>query len=64
MTTTATQIRPVELSPTLYGHPGEPKDGPFVTPGMLGLESADFGMTFEEQGLRARAILERKLKKE
>lgn len=52
------------MESTVYGHPGEPKDGPFVTPGMLGIESADFGLTFEEQGLRARAVLERKLKKE
>jgi hypothetical protein len=52
------------MESTVYGHPGEPKDGPFVTPGMLGIEQADFGMTFEEQGLRARAVLERKLKKE
>jgi hypothetical protein len=52
------------MESTVYGHPGEPKDGPLVTPGMLGIEQADFGMTFEEQGLRARAVLERKLKKE
>ncbi len=52
------------MESTVYGHPGEPKDGPIVTPGMLGLESADFGMTFEEQGLRARAVLDRKLKKD
>jgi hypothetical protein len=52
------------MESTVYGHPGEPKDGPIVTPGMLGLESADFGMTFEEQGLRARAVLDRNLKKD
>jgi hypothetical protein len=52
------------LESTVFGHPGEPKDGPVITPGMLGLEHADFGLTFEEQGLRARAVLERKLKKE
>jgi len=52
------------MESSVYGHPGESKDGPIITPGMLGIEQADFGLTFEEQGLRARAVLERKLRKE
>ncbi|MDZ4818221.1 MAG: hypothetical protein SGJ20_04525 [Planctomycetota bacterium] len=47
------------MESTVYGHPGGPIVGPLLTPAMLGLESADFGVTFEEQGLRARAVFER-----
>ncbi|MGC4006779.1 MAG: hypothetical protein QM811_28095 [Pirellulales bacterium] len=47
---------------TIYGHPGDPKDGPIVTPGMLGIERAAFGLTFEDQGLRAKAEIRRNAK--
>lgn len=49
------------MESTVYGHPGEPKTGP----GPLDLHPAkgllrgEFGLTFEEQGLRAKASVER-----
>lgn len=42
---------------TLYGHPGEPKNGPTLAAGLRDIRSADFGLTFEPDGLRARAEL-------
>jgi hypothetical protein len=45
------------MESTVYGHPGEPKDGPILHPFFQFLERADFGLTFEEQGLRAKASL-------
>lgn len=43
-----------------YGHPGEPKPGPQRPSLLNGLISADFGLTFEDQGIRAKAVIERK----
>lgn len=45
---------------TVYGHPAAPKEGPGWPEAVLRLLSGDFGVTFENQGLRARAVLERK----
>jgi hypothetical protein len=41
------------MESTIYGHPGEPKDGPDPTDLLKGLISANLGLTFEDQGLRA-----------
>ena len=48
------------LESTVYGHPGEPKDGPPAPPVLSDFATGDFGLTFENHGLRARAVLERK----
>lgn len=47
------------MESTVYGHPAEPRIGPTVAAGLRDLTSGDFGLTFEEQGLRARAELTR-----
>jgi hypothetical protein len=44
---------------TAYGHPGEPKTGPTLAAGLRDIQSADFGLTFEPNGLRARAEITR-----
>jgi hypothetical protein len=51
------------MESTVYGHPGEPKDGPPAPPVLSSFSNADFGLTFEHQGLRARAVLEREAAK-
>lgn len=48
------------MESTVYGHPGEPKEGPLTMDFMHGFAGGDFGLTFEEQGLRARMKLRRK----
>jgi hypothetical protein len=48
------------MESTTYGHPGEPKDGPETPPVLASLMAAHFGLTFEEDGLRAKAKVERK----
>ena len=47
------------MESTVYGHPGEPKQGPAATPALKSFVHGDFGLTFEDQGLRARAVLDR-----
>ena len=47
------------MESTVYGHPGEPKRGPAAPPTLSSFTSGNFGLTFEEQGLRARVSLER-----
>jgi len=42
---------------TVYGHPGEPKAGPASPPQLKGVQRASYGLTFEPNGLRARAEL-------
>jgi len=44
---------------TTYGHPGEPKEGPPTLMAIDDLVRAGLGVTFEENGLRARVELER-----
>jgi len=44
------------MESTLYGHPGEPKSGPTVPPALAAFRQIDFGLTFENQGLRARLL--------
>ncbi|MFZ5828765.1 MAG: hypothetical protein ACOY3P_01690 [Planctomycetota bacterium] len=45
---------------TVYGHPGEPKEGPKLNRQLEQFRSAAFGITFEHDGLRARAQLQRR----
>ena len=47
------------MESTVYGHPGQPKPGPAVAPALLAFQRGAFGLTFEDQGLRARVVLER-----
>ncbi|MEI8376141.1 MAG: hypothetical protein WCJ35_25255 [Planctomycetota bacterium] len=51
------------MESTVYGHPGEPKEGPLAPPVLSGFASGDFGLTLENQGLRARVELRRPAKK-
>jgi hypothetical protein len=51
------------MASTVYGHPGEPKDGPSAPPVLSSFDEASFGLTFENQGLRARAELTRQSEK-
>jgi len=47
------------MESTVYGHPGEPKPGPDAILPLKRIASANLGLSFENQGLSARAILER-----
>jgi hypothetical protein len=47
------------MQSTAYGHPGKPKPGPTTPPEFGGIVSGEFGVTFQEQGLRARVRLKR-----
>jgi len=47
------------MESTVYGHPGEPKQGPPLPPVLDSIRAADFGLTFEEQGLRATVAIQR-----
>jgi hypothetical protein len=40
-----------------YGHPGEPKQGPPFPAALRELAQANFGITFEDDGLRTRVEL-------
>ncbi len=44
------------MESTVYGHPGEPKEGPPAPPVLSGFASGDFGLTLENQGLRPRRV--------
>ena len=48
------------IESTAYGHPGEPKDGPDWPEALRKILFGNFGVTFENDGLRARAVLDRK----
>ena len=48
------------MESTVYGHPGEPRDGPALPPALARIVSAAAGLTFEADGLRARVELETK----
>jgi hypothetical protein len=48
------------MESTVYGHPGEPKVGPIVASAMSEFSTGNFGLTFEQKGLRARVSLEKK----
>lgn len=45
---------------SVYGHPGQPKNGPLSPPAFANAAGIRLGLTFEKDGLRARAMLERK----
>jgi hypothetical protein len=45
------------MESSVYGCPAAPKDGPGLPAGLSDLAAADFGLTFEDQGLRARMLL-------
>ena len=47
------------MESTVYGHPGQPKTGPAAPRELLNFRFANFGLTFEDQGLRARITLDR-----
>jgi hypothetical protein len=48
------------MESTVYGHPGEPKEGPKTIPSLAGLSRVNLGLTFENQGLSAKVVLDRK----
>lgn len=50
------------MESTVYGHPGEPKPGPISNLPLSDLIGGNFGLTFEKQGLRAKAVLDRDAK--
>jgi hypothetical protein len=47
------------MTSTLYGNPADPKAPPGADP-LSSIRSGDLGVTLAEQGLRARAVIERK----
>lgn len=47
------------MESTVYGHPGQAQPGPTTLPGGSDLERASFGLSFEDEGLRARLSLQR-----
>jgi hypothetical protein len=48
------------MESTTFGHPGEPKEGPASPAVMESLLGAQFGLTFEPDGLRAKGAVQRK----
>ncbi len=51
------------MESTIFGHPAQPKTGTAVPPLLSGFSNLDFGLTFEEKGLRVRLDLKREKKK-
>jgi len=47
------------MESTIYGHPGQPKPGPEGVELLHGITSLNTGVTFIDDGLRAKAVLER-----
>jgi len=47
------------MESTVYGHPGSPRQGPGLPAILDRITSADFGLTFEKDGLRAAAEVRR-----
>jgi hypothetical protein len=47
------------MESTVYGHPAQPKPGPENILPVANITSANLGLTFENQGLSAKAVLER-----
>jgi hypothetical protein len=43
-----------------YGSPADPKAGPILPPELQNVTRAAAGLTFENNGLRARAMIQRK----
>jgi len=51
------------MESSVYGHPGEPKAGPGKILPLANITGANFGVTFENQGLSAKAVLDRETPK-
>lgn len=51
------------MESTVFGHPGEPKAGPGTVLPLAKFTGANLGVTFEHQGLSARAVLDRETNK-
>lgn len=51
------------MESTVYGHPGEPKPGPNGIPLLAKFSGANLGLSFENQGLSAKVVLDRDTKK-
>ena len=47
------------MESTALGHPGEPRPGPETIGLLRGVKSADFGITFQDGGLRATVEIQR-----
>jgi len=47
------------MESTVYGHPGQPKRGP-ANVALGDVVGGNFGLTFEDRGLRARAVIDRR----
>jgi hypothetical protein len=47
------------MESTVYGHPGAPKPGPAAPPQLRDVADANFGLTFEHNGLRAQVEMHR-----
>jgi hypothetical protein len=47
------------MESTVYGHPGEPKDGPPAPAVLSTFDTGSFGLEFEPNGIRGRVRLER-----
>jgi hypothetical protein len=48
------------LASSVYGHPAAPRDGPRWPAALRDLAGGEFGLTFEADGLRARATVQRR----
>jgi hypothetical protein len=48
------------MESTVYGHPGQPKSGPELALPVANVTSANLGLTFENDGLSGKVVLERK----
>jgi len=48
------------MESTVYGHPGQPKAGPESALPVANITSANLGLTFENDGLSGKVVLERK----
>jgi hypothetical protein len=46
------------MESTAFGHPGQPRPGPDAPWPLARVRAADFGLSFQDQGLRARAAVE------
>jgi hypothetical protein len=50
------------MESTAYGHPAEPRQGPSRAGPLARFQAIDLGLSFENQGLSAKAVLQRDLK--
>jgi len=50
------------MESTVYGHPAEPRQGPERAGPLARFRAVDLGLSFENQGLSAKAVLERDVK--